>query len=1232
MKKRFIRLFVFAMAIVSMGALNSCKDYDEDRVDELSKELADQNATLKELIRLQTESLQNQINGLQAQIDAIHSCDCDVAGAIQAALAEYLKQHPDGPKEADVIRIVTEKITEAMAGKEHHTEAEIKDWIQDAIKGIASCNCEHMTTEQLSTFISTVINKYLADGNYLTAEDIQKMIDASLLDWATVSQLNAAKQELEEALKKATERIGKNENDISGLIATVGELSTAIGTAQARANAAYELAETAAGNAETALKNAETAFNKAKDAEDAAKAAADKAQEAWDKAKNAEDTAGEALKNAEDAFNKAKEALDAATDAAGKAKEALDKAQEAAEQAETNRQNLETLTTELGTLSGTVSSLGETLQTTTETAAKAWALAQANEITLNGMATTLDQLKTKDTELQAQIDELAKQAKNFATQEDVVGALRYAMNLYNEALSYVDQAVADATQALLQKINDEISGVNHRIDDLEELINGIKPCDCDVAGAIEQALQEFLEAHPDGPTEAQVIQIVTEKIAEAMADKEHHTETEIKDWITDAIAAITTCDCEFKTEEQLTNLINSVIEVYLTNNKYVTPTELQEAIDDAINEKNDNLTTIINNAIKVYLEGSDYVTKTELQKAIEDASDKLQKQINTLNSDLTQLLKALGKTNEAIDGLNGRVNTLEDKLNSMITGVVIQGTVNPAFGSFALPMGIKSNMLVTYYGENEHQTFFPTVSTADLVNPQYALTDKDAEMLGDVVDNWSIPGQSTFFNEKEGNAGKVYLTVNPSSTDFTGREFSMVNSLWKEENPNENVSPFTLGALKPSTDKLTFGWTRAGNSLYEASATLKEADIEKAKINFNNSALQEAVQQILNYKMEEGLVFTQIGSALYTAVNNVMDAYAVKAPWTVKDENGNNVENYTLSDFAIGATAIKPLSFAFLHDINLGKIPEINPFSELNIDLNKYIDLDQFFMIIQGAVEEGTDFAKNYDLKLKIQFDTLYIENGTVKTRILYQETDAISEDKVLYESWHNYDVSQIDLLMVEILNQRAAYWSAQLRYEFQKQIMSRRDGLIAKINAAAAKYIGALKAVSQDVIDNLNGAINGPIGNINDYLEKINKFIRNINLHLKNANNKLQVSMYYETADGQYHAVSQDPTWYTTFEGANEVVIYPTTYTAELIAPSYKKFIGITNVFKGDESAQNGNAECKKVLDDTNKAMGLEIMDGDTRAIAFKPAAKGYKYEIFYAALDYSGKISQHKFYVLVK
>ena len=270
MKKRFIRLLVFAMAIVSMGALNSCKDYDEERVDELSQKLADQNATLTELIRLQVGGLQDQIDALQSQIDAIHSCDCDVAGAIKTALEDYLKQHPDGPTEADVIRIVNNIIAEHLTTTEHITKEQVEHWIQDAIAGIVSCNCEHKTSEQLATFISTVINQYLTENKYateddiLTAEQVQTMIDKSLVLYATLQQLNEAKNELQDALDRANETITEHGNSITSLLSTVSDLQIAVGTAQARADEAFGLATTAAQNAETALDNAQKAFNKAK--------------------------------------------------------------------------------------------------------------------------------------------------------------------------------------------------------------------------------------------------------------------------------------------------------------------------------------------------------------------------------------------------------------------------------------------------------------------------------------------------------------------------------------------------------------------------------------------------------------------------------------------------------------------------------------------------------------------------------------------------------------------------------------------------------------------------------------------------------------------------------------------------------------------------------------------------------------------------------------------------------
>ena len=85
--------------------------------------------------------------------------------------------------------------------------------------------------------------------------------------------------------------------------------------------------------------------------------------------------------------------------------------------------------------------------------------------------------------------------------------------------------------------------------------------------------------------------------------------------------------------------------------------------------------------------------------------------------------------------------------------------------------------------------------------------------------------------------------------------------------------------------------------------------------------------------------------------------------------------------------------------------------------------------------------------------------------------------------------------------------------------------------------------------------------------------------------------------------------------------------------APAAKKFIAVTNVFKDGTSAQDDDAACKSVLEATNAAENFnEVISGTYNGIDFTPAEAGYVYEIFYSALDYSGKISQRKFYVEVQ
>jgi hypothetical protein len=87
-----------------------------------------------------------------------------------------------------------------------------------------------------------------------------------------------------------------------------------------------------------------------------------------------------------------------------------------------------------------------------------------------------------------------------------------------------------------------------------------------------------------------------------------------------------------------------------------------------------------------------------------------------------------------------------------------------------------------------------------------------------------------------------------------------------------------------------------------------------------------------------------------------------------------------------------------------------------------------------------------------------------------------------------------------------------------------------------------------------------------------------------------------------------------------------------EYIAPSYKKLVGVTNVFKGAANAQAGDADCKAALNKVNAQAGVaEILAGDTYVVSATFEA-GYVYEVVYTAVDFFGMVDTKKFYVTVK
>jgi hypothetical protein len=78
---------------------------------------------------------------------------------------------------------------------------------------------------------------------------------------------------------------------------------------------------------------------------------------------------------------------------------------------------------------------------------------------------------------------------------------------------------------------------------------------------------------------------------------------------------------------------------------------------------------------------------------------------------------------------------------------------------------------------------------------------------------------------------------------------------------------------------------------------------------------------------------------------------------------------------------------------------------------------------------------------------------------------------------------------------------------------------------------------------------------------------------------------------------------------------------------------VAITNVFKGNASAQDGDGECKSALEAANNAEGMnEVLDGNTRQIKVDGLQSGYTYEVAYSALDFHGKIATKKYYFTVK
>lgn len=678
---------------------------------------------------------------------------------------------------------------------------------------------------------------------------------------------------------------------------------------------------------------------------------------------------------------------------------------------------------------------------------------------------------------------------------------------------------------------------------------------------------------------------------------------------------------------------------------------------------------------------------SDLETAYKAADEKLQEQIDSLQKKHDDLVKRVEKNEKDIEELFSLYNKVDESLKQFITGIILQRTENPVFGSFSFPANIQTNVLMAYYGNaGEYGIEFPSFYPRYYVRESETLTEKDIEMLG-VKPYTAKDGEAL-----TSGAGKVYVTVNPSNVNFEGQTLPIVNSI-------EEESGIKLSPLKYSDKKLTFGATRAAaNGFYEAEATLAAEDIEKVKMTFdlNVGELKETVKDVINPL--DGVNVTRVVNTVADIVgqfNQNLDANALKASWT--DSLG--VSRSIYSQYNLATTAISPLSYAFAKDVNFTSFPGVDRMQNLvgrvfdamgnriqmvldNIDFSFNLDIEKIEGIKFDSININTDDI-NLDLTvtykdtipvkvpvtveklIEIKIDTtVNVEERPISLEIPVKGEVKDALGNVIGSFDHMIDTTvlvpaqDIDFCIEKNID---FIWSDTITTdvvidieipvdmsEFQKMIneiegmeddingmLSGQQDNINNIINTINSYLDELGSLTDltDKFANIGSDVDSALDNIKDkivsFLDKAeNKLVAAVN----SVNKTLQPVMLVRTTDG-FQKVSQtiyNPTWMS----AGDVQFVATSYTAEVIAPAYKKLVGVTNVYSMDRSqnAQTDGGEYLTVLREANAKAGVaEILDGDTQIVNFS-AKKNYIYEVTYTSVDFSGMVVAKKFYVTVK
>jgi hypothetical protein len=195
--------------------------------------------------------------------------------------------------------------------------------------------------------------------------------------------------------------------------------------------------------------------------------------------------------------------------------------------------------------------------------------------------------------------------------------------------------------------------------------------------------------------------------------------------------------------------------------------------------------------------------------------DQLNKAINDLRTEINNSLS--GKADKSyvddkVKALQDQIDALTKKINelskTMVTGVVLQETLDCVVGTINLP-GFNPAFLAAYVGENK-----TGVPELPISGPDYNVDPdgnylKASELPTDEDMFVGNSGKNSYLINGTGNAGKLYFTINPRKVDPSLLQFDLINS-------NGEESPIKLSNVQKSDHLITFAIGKNGNGLTRA--------------------------------------------------------------------------------------------------------------------------------------------------------------------------------------------------------------------------------------------------------------------------------------------------------------------------------------------------------------------------------------------------------------------------------